>query len=61
VTGTGDEAHLAEYYYDEILAFVNELVGGNDDGELVYDALVTKRSSLLRYTKAIMQKKSAWY
>jgi hypothetical protein len=35
-----DEAHLAKYYHDEILAFVNELVGGNADGELVYDALI---------------------
>jgi hypothetical protein len=35
-----DDAHLAEYYYHEILAFVNDLLGGNDDGELVYDALV---------------------
>jgi hypothetical protein len=35
-----DDARLAEYYNDEILAFVNDLLGGNDDGELVYDALV---------------------
>jgi hypothetical protein len=35
-----DDAHLAEYYYDEILAFVNDLLDGNADGELVYDALV---------------------
>jgi hypothetical protein len=35
-----DDARLAEYYYKEILAFVNELLGGNDDGELVYDALI---------------------
>jgi hypothetical protein len=35
-----DDAHLAEYYHDEILACVNDLLGGNDDGELVYDALV---------------------
>jgi hypothetical protein len=35
-----DEAHLAEYYYDEISAFVEDLLSGNADGELVYDALV---------------------
>jgi hypothetical protein len=35
-----DDAHLAEYYYDEILAFVDDLLDGNTDGELVYDALV---------------------
>jgi hypothetical protein len=35
-----DDAHLAEYYYDEISAFVNDLLDGNADGELVYDALV---------------------
>jgi hypothetical protein len=33
-TGT-DDAQLTEYYYDEILAFVNDLVSGNADGELV--------------------------
>jgi hypothetical protein len=38
-TGT-DDARLTEYYYAEILAFVNDLVSGNADGELVYDALV---------------------
>jgi hypothetical protein len=38
-TGT-DEARLTEYCCGEILAFVNDLVGGNDDGELVCDALV---------------------
>ena len=41
-----DEAHLAEYYYDEILAFVNDLLSGNADGELVYDALVANAVEL---------------
>jgi hypothetical protein len=41
-----DDAHLAEYYYQEILAFVNDLLGGNDDGELVYDALVGNAAEL---------------
>jgi hypothetical protein len=35
-----DEAHRAAYYYEEILAFGNDLVGGNADRELVCDALV---------------------
>jgi hypothetical protein len=37
---TTDEEHLAEYYYNEILAFVDDLQSGNADGELIYDALV---------------------
>jgi hypothetical protein len=35
-----DEAGLTAYYYDEILASVNELLDGNANGEQVYDALV---------------------
>jgi hypothetical protein len=41
-----DEADIGKYYYDEILAFVNVLLGGNDDGELVYDALVANAVEL---------------
>jgi hypothetical protein len=39
-TYTTDVAHRAEYYYEEILAFLNDLYNGDSDGELVYDALV---------------------
>jgi hypothetical protein len=35
-----DEAHLAAYYYDQLLAFVSDLLVGNDHGEQVYDALI---------------------
>ena len=41
-----DDAHLAEYYHDEILACVNDLLGGNDDGELAYDALIGNAAEL---------------
>ena len=39
-TYTTDVAHRAEYYYEEILAFLNDLYNGDTDGELIYDALV---------------------
>jgi len=39
-TYTADVAHRAEYYYEEILAFLNDLYNGDTDGELIYDALV---------------------
>jgi hypothetical protein len=35
-----DDAQLVAYYYDEVQAFVNDLLDGNADGELVYGALV---------------------
>jgi hypothetical protein len=34
------EAHLAAYYYDQILALVCDLLLGNADGEQVCDALI---------------------
>jgi hypothetical protein len=44
-----DEAPLAEYYYDEISTVVDDLLGGNDDGELVYDALVGNAVELAQF------------
>jgi hypothetical protein len=35
-----DEAHLAAYYYDQLLASVCDLLAGNHYGEQVYDALI---------------------
>jgi hypothetical protein len=35
-----DDAHLADYYYDQILALVCDLLVGNANGEQVYDALI---------------------
>ena len=35
-----DEAHLAAYYYDQILLLVYDLLVGNTNGEQVYDALI---------------------
>jgi hypothetical protein len=35
-----DEAHLAAFYYDQILKLVCDLLAGNTDGEQVYDALI---------------------
>jgi hypothetical protein len=35
-----DERYLAAYYYEQILAFVSDLLLGNANGEQVYDALI---------------------
>ena len=35
-----DDAHLAAYYYDQLLASVCDLLAGNHYGEQVYDALI---------------------
>jgi hypothetical protein len=41
-----DDAHWTDFYYDQILALVCDLLGDNDYGELMYDALVRNAAEL---------------